>query len=77
MEENIFREANYIIENNKTIREAARDLGISKSALHRHMSKDLVNIDYDLYLKVKSVFLEHNKNRPVYYKHLTLPTILR
>lgn len=43
----------------------ANDLGISKSSLHRHMSQDIKKIDYELYLKIKNVFLEHNKYRHI------------
>lgn len=63
--ENILREANYIINTNKTIREASRDLGVSKSVLHRHMSENLKKLDYDIYLKIKKIFLEHNKIRHI------------
>ena len=41
----IIEEARYIIDTNKTIREAAKDLGLSKSVLHRHMVK-IKKIDY-------------------------------
>lgn len=61
----IISEAKYVLKTNKTIREAAKDLGISKSVLHRHLSCKLKNIDYDLYLQVKNVFLEHNKYRHI------------
>ena len=61
----ILKEANYIINTNKTIREAAKDLGISKSVLHRHMNLNLKKVDYDVYLKVKTIFLEHNKTRHI------------
>ena len=60
----IIEEARYIIDTNKTIREAAKDLGLSKSVLHRHMVK-IKKIDYDLYLQIKKIFLEHNKNRHI------------
>ena len=62
---NIIKEAKYIIDTNKTIREAAIDLNISKSVLHRHLSTKLKKIDYELYLKVKNIFLEHNKIRHI------------
>jgi len=62
---NILNEAGYILKTNKTIREAAKDLGLSKSVLHRHLSYDLKNIDYNLFLKVKNIFLEHNKIRHI------------
>lgn len=35
----VLKEAKYIIDTNKTIREAAKVFGISKSVLHRHMSQ--------------------------------------
>lgn len=61
----IVREANYIINTNKTIREAAKDLGLSKSVLHRHMNEALKVFDYGLYLQIKKIFFEHNKNRHI------------
>jgi len=57
----IVKEALYLIRTNKTIREVANHFNISKTTLHRHLSKELKYIDYDLYLKVKNVFFEHNK----------------
>ena len=63
---NIIREANYIIKTNKTIREASKDLGISKSVLHRDLSCTLKKIDYKLYLDIKNIFLEHNKVRHIH-----------
>ncbi len=60
----IIREANYILSTNKTIREAAKDLNLSKSSLHRHLML-LETFDYELYLKIKNVFFEHNKNRHI------------
>lgn len=62
---NVIKEANYILQTNKTIREAAIDLGVSKSVLHRHMNIGLKKIDYDLYLKIKKIFFEHNKNKHI------------
>ena len=62
---NIIEEANFILDSNLTIREAAKKLGVSKSSLNRHIIKYLINIDYDLYLKIKNVFLEHNKIRHI------------
>lgn len=61
----IKKEAEYLLETSKTIREAAKDLGISKSQLHRHLSISLKKIDYSLYLKIKTLFLEHNKVRHI------------
>lgn len=65
MKLNIMDEAYYIIETKKTIREAAKDLDISKSQLHRDLSEKLKDIDNNLYLEIKSIFLEHNKNKHI------------
>ena len=61
---NILNEANYILVTNVTIREAASYFNISKSALHRHM-ENLKYIDFNKYLKIKKIFLEHNKIRHI------------
>lgn len=61
---NILREADYILDNNATIREAALFFNISKSEFHRHMNI-LKYIDYYRYLKIKKIFLEHNKVRHI------------
>jgi len=62
----IISEAKYIIKTNKTIREASKDLGVSKSVLHRDLSCHLKELDYNLYLDVKKIFLEHNKVRHIH-----------
>lgn len=61
----VLKEAQYIIDTNKTIREAAQVFGISKSVLHRYMSQCLKKLDYELYLRIKNIFLEHNKYRHI------------
>lgn len=61
----VLKEAKYIIDTNKTIREAAKVFGISKSVLHRHMFQNLKKLDYELYLRIKNIFLEHNKSRHI------------
>lgn len=65
MNEKIILEADYIIKTNKTIRDAANVLGVSKSVLHRHMSEKLKDIDYEKYLVIKNIFFEHNKIRHI------------
>ena len=50
----------YIIENNATIRAAARQFGISKSTVHKDMAERLKYINQNLYREVHAV-LEHNK----------------
>jgi len=62
---NIIDEAMFVIETKKTIREAAKDLDISKSQLHRDLNEKLKDIDSNLYLEIKTIFLEHNKNKHI------------
>lgn len=50
----------YIIENNATVRAAAKEFGISKSTVHKDLSERLEQFNRPLYLQVKEV-LEQNK----------------
>lgn len=50
----------YIVENNATVRATAKRFGISKSTVHKDVTKTLKAINVSLYLDVKSV-LERNK----------------
>ena len=60
IEERAMGIATYIIENNATIRAAARQFGISKSTVHKDLSERLRRCNYSLYLQVKQV-LDTNK----------------
>lgn len=50
----------YIIENNATVRSAAKAFGISKSTVHKDVSERLSKIHPQLYPEVKKI-LEKNK----------------
>lgn len=50
----------YIIENQATVRAAAKHFGISKSTVHKDLSERLPHCNRTLYLQVKEV-LERNK----------------
>lgn len=50
----------YIIENNATVRAAAKEFGISKSTVHKDLSERLEQFNKPLYQQVKKV-LEQNK----------------
>lgn len=52
--------AYYIIENNTTVRAAAKKFGFSKSGVHKDVTARLIDIDPILAANVKSV-LEKNK----------------
>lgn len=50
----------YIVENNATVRQAARYMGISKSTVHKDLADRLRYIDFPLYTQARAV-LEQNK----------------
>ncbi len=60
MEERACDLALYIIENNATVRMAAKRFSISKSTVHKDLSQRLPAFNKPLYLPVKEV-LERNK----------------
>lgn len=60
MEERAERLAQYIIENETTVRAAAQKFGISKSTVHKDISERLPLFNRPLYLQVHQV-LEVNK----------------
>ncbi len=56
----IKNEANYIIENKATVRDCGKFFGVSKSTIHKDVTKRLFYIDKTLHALVKEV-LEQNK----------------
>lgn len=58
--EKIKMQANFIINNKSTVRDAAKVFGISKSTIHCNVTKRLEKIDPMLYLEVRKV-LDKNK----------------
>ena len=60
MEERARTLALYIIENQATVRAAAKKFGVSKSTVHKDLSQRLALFDRTLYLAAKEV-LEENK----------------
>ena len=52
--------AEYLIDNNSTVRATAKYFGISKSTVHKDIAEKLPHIQIDLYRKAKAV-LEKNK----------------
>lgn len=53
--ERVVKEGKYIIENNSTVRAAAKYFGISKSTVHKDVTERLQTIDYDLFERVRAV----------------------
>lgn len=59
-EDRAVRFAQYIIENGATVRDTAREFGISKSTVHKDVTERLPILSGQLYRQVKAV-LEKNK----------------
>ena len=60
-EERAVKLAQYIIENNATVRQTAKEYNISKSTVHKDVSERLKVINESLHKQVKTV-LEQNKS---------------
>jgi len=53
----------YLIENGATVRAVAKQFGISKSTVHKDVTKTLARVNKELYLEVKSVLDKNKKER--------------
>ena len=63
IEERAIAIANYIIENNATVRQTARQFGISKSTVHKDVTERLSRINPMLYAQVKDILSLNKKER--------------
>ena len=61
----IIEEANFIIDNNATIRRAAKEFNLSKSTIHKDMSVRLIKINPFLYKSVKEIMNNNLKTRHI------------
>ena len=61
IEERAIEIANYIIENNATVRQAAKQFGISKSTAHKDVTERLLQINLPLANEARKV-LDVNKS---------------
>ena len=55
--------ANYLIENDSTVRAAAARFGISKSTVHKDVTQVLPHVNKALYLHVKEVLDKNKRER--------------
>ena len=55
----IIKEANYMLDTKKTIRELAHVFNVSKSTVHKDLHERLMDMDYTLYLKVDDILKYH------------------
>ena len=61
--ERILKEANYIIETKKTIREAAEKFKVSKSTVHKDLQERLTSINQNLQQEINKIMQEHINTR--------------
>lgn len=61
IEERAMNIANYIVENNATVRMAAKQFGVSKSTVHKDVTERLPAINHALALEARKV-LDVNKS---------------
>ena len=61
IEERVITIANYIIENNATVRQTAKKFGISKSTVHKDVTERIVQINPTLAAEARKV-LDVNKS---------------
>lgn len=57
--------AAYIIEQNATVRAAAKHFGISKSTVHQDLTQRLEHYNHTLYLRVKAVLARNKAERHI------------
>ena len=65
MEERVIESAIYIIEHNATVRQTAKQFGVSKSTVHKDVSERLVQINPGLAADVRSVLEKNKKERHI------------
>ncbi|MBR6477084.1 MAG: sporulation transcriptional regulator SpoIIID, partial [Lachnospiraceae bacterium] len=61
IEERAISIANYIIERNTTVRQAAKDFGVSKSTVHKDITERLAHVHPGLAKEVRTI-LDVNKS---------------
>ena len=57
--------ADYIEKTKCTIREAAKNYGISKSTVHKDMTERLIKINKEKYVLIEEIFQNHLKIRHI------------
>ncbi len=65
IEERVIESANYIIENNATVRAAAKKFHVSKSTVHKDVSERLKILNPTLSKRVQSILNENKAERHI------------
>ena len=83
IEERVIDIADYIIDNNATVRKAAKQFGVSKSTAHKDVTTRLLEIDPQLAAKVRKILDINKQERHIRgglatkekYSHMTRCTL--
>ena len=65
IEERVIELANYIVENNSTVRGAAKKFHVSKSTVHKDVSERLLKLNPSLSKSVQKVLRENKAERHI------------
>ena len=65
IEDRVIELANYIIDNNATVRSAAKKFHISKSTVHKDMTSRLQLLNSELYKKVLDILKTNKEQRHI------------
>lgn len=65
IEERVLETADYIIENKATVRQCAKEFGISKSTVHKDVSERLLQINSSMAHQVREVLEKNKKERHI------------
>ena len=65
IEERAIEIANYIIDNNATVRQAAKQFGVSKSTVHKDVSERLEGINGSLAAEVRKILNVNKEERHI------------
>lgn len=65
LNDRVIKETNYILKNNKTVREVASEFNVSKSTVHKDLQERLPKINKDLYNRVQVLMQQHIDERHI------------
>lgn len=65
VEKRVLKEADYLLETGKTIREVAKDFHISKSTIHKDLHERLISVNIKKYEEIQKIMNEHIKIRHI------------
>ena len=65
LQKRVLKEADYLIETGKTIREVAAYFNISKSTIHKDLHERLLSINLQKYHEIEKIMYEHIKIRHI------------